>query len=150
MLSFLVVFRRLFQGLRRDRREPRFRGLLYLTIGLLLVGMFFYHRVEDWTLFEAFYFSGLTLITVGHGDFAPQTGAGRAFTIFYVLVGLGIVIALMTQIAGHVVAAHVVARDRGKEIPGRKPSPLQAERPGQPPRPRGTISGRAAVGKGRT
>ena len=123
MLSFLVVFRRLFQGLRRGWREPQFRGLLYLTIGLLLAGMLFYHRVEDWTLFEAFYFSVLTLTTVGYGDFTPQTGAGRAFTIFYVLVGLGIVVALMTQIAGHVVAAHVVTRDRRKGDSGPNAEP---------------------------
>jgi len=110
MLSFLVVFRRLFQGVRRGWREPQFRGLLYLAAGLLLAGMFFYHRVEDWNLFESFYFSVLTLTTVGYGDFTPQTVAGRAFTIFYVLVGLGIVVALMTQLAGHVVAAHTAAR----------------------------------------
>ena len=86
--------------------------------------MFFYHRVEDWNLFESFYFSVLMLTTVGYGDFTPQTVAGRAFTVFYVLVGLGIVVALMTQIAGHVVAAHTAARDRtqGETGPTARPA----------------------------
>jgi voltage-gated potassium channel len=124
MLSFLVVFRRFFQALARGWRDPQFRGLLYLAMGLLLAGTFFYHRVEDWTLFESFYFSVLTLTTVGYGDFTPQTVAGRAFTIFYVLIGLGIVVALMTQLASHLMEAHAVsrARRRGETGPTAQPS----------------------------
>jgi hypothetical protein len=114
LLSFLVVFRRLFQGLRRGWAEPQFRGLLYLSMVLLLTGMFFYHRVEGWTLFQSFYFAVLTLTTVGYGDFAPQTTAGRAFTIFYILIGLGIVVALVSQIATHATGAHVAARAKRK------------------------------------
>jgi len=62
--------------------------------------------------------------TAIYGDFTPQTVAGRAFTVFYVLVGLGIVVALMTQVAGHVVAAHTAARDRkqGETGPTARPA----------------------------
>ncbi len=73
MLSFLVVFRRLFQALRRGWADPQFRGLLYLALGLLVAGMFFYHRVEDWTLFEAFYFSSRARITSGPSAGQPTS-----------------------------------------------------------------------------
>lgn len=106
MLAFLVVLRRFWQALRRGWADPQFRGLLYLSALLLLAGMFFYHRVEGWTLLEALYFSVITLATVGYGDFYPHTGAGRVFTILYVLIGLGIVLALLTRLAGGAVAIH--------------------------------------------
>lgn len=116
MLSFLMVFRSLFQALRRGWHDPQFRGLLYLTLGLLLAGTFFYHRVEGWKLFESLYFSVVTLATVGYGDFSPQTAAGRVFTIFYILIGLGILVGLATQIATHAAAARadrLSSRHRG-------------------------------------
>jgi voltage-gated potassium channel len=114
VLSFLVVFRRFWQALRRSWEDPQFRGLLYLTALLLLAGMFFYHRVEHWTLVDALYFSVLTLTTVGYGDFYPHTAAGRVFTIIYVIVGLGIVLALLAEIATGAVAAHTERSRRRK------------------------------------
>jgi len=118
MLSFLVVFRTLFRALRRGWHDPQFRGLLYLTLSLLLIGMIFYHRVEDWTFFQALYFSVVTLATVGYGDFSPHTVAGRAFTIFYILVGLGILVGFATQIATHIAASRAEARSGKKPGPG--------------------------------
>jgi len=105
VISLLVVFKRLFQAARRGWRDPAFRGLLILAFTILVVGMFFYRRVEGWTLLNSLYFSVVTLTTVGYGDLSPQTGAGRAFTIFYVLIGLGIIIGLVTQLASKAVEA---------------------------------------------
>jgi voltage-gated potassium channel Kch len=101
VFAFLMVFRRLGRAVRRGFGDPGFRGLFYLTATLLLFGSFFIARVEDWTLFQGLYWSVITLTTVGYGDFSPQTFAGRAFTIFYVLAGVGIIVALVTQIAHH-------------------------------------------------
>lgn len=101
MISVFVVFRKLFKAIRVGLSDPTFRGTLQLAIVLLLAGTIFYARVEDWTLFHSFYFSVTTLTTVGYGDFTPQTEVGRAFTILYVLIGLGVVLSVVTQIAGH-------------------------------------------------
>ncbi|MFH1331568.1 MAG: potassium channel family protein [Actinomycetota bacterium] len=65
-------------------------------------------------MFQSFYFAVLTLTTAGYGDFASQTTAGRPAAIFRVLVGLGIVVALVTRIATHAAAAHTAARERRK------------------------------------
>jgi len=81
-------------------REPRTRGLVYSTLLIIVFGAVFYHSVEGWRWLDAFYFTVITLTTVGYGDLTPQTDAGKLFTMFYVLVGLGILgsfIALVTD-----------------------------------------------------
>ena len=71
MLGLLVVFRSLFRAMRRGWKDPAFRGLLFLTIVLLVAGMLFYRRVEHWTLLESLYFSVITLTTVGFQEVHP-------------------------------------------------------------------------------
>ena len=100
-MSFLVVFRRLGRAIRRGWSDPVFRSLMALAAILLVAGTFLYHRVEGWTLFQSLYFSVITLTTVGYGDFSPATFAGRLFTIFYVIFGVGIIVALITRIASN-------------------------------------------------
>ena len=90
--------RKLFLGLFGDRD---FRVLLLAVLFLLLGGMAFFHYTEDWRWFDSFYFSVITLATVGYGDFAPHTDPGKLFTIFYVFVGVGILLAFLNVIAQH-------------------------------------------------
>ena len=67
---------------------------LLLICTLLVVvwigGSVFYHLVEGLKLVDAFYFTAVTLTTVGYGDFTPQTDAGKLFTAVYAFVGIGI------------------------------------------------------------
>lgn len=103
MLSLVVVVRRLVRALRTGFADPAFRGTVQLAAIVVFAGTLFYARVEDWRLFEAFYFCITTLTTIGFGDITPQTLAGRAFTVGYVLLGLGVMVSLVTQIAGHAI-----------------------------------------------
>jgi voltage-gated potassium channel Kch len=50
----------------------------------------FYHVVEKFSWLNAYYFCITTLSTVGYGDITPKTAAGKIFTTFYILVGIGI------------------------------------------------------------
>ncbi|MGB4758899.1 MAG: potassium channel family protein [Candidatus Saccharimonadales bacterium] len=63
-------------------------GIAATMIGL---GTVFYHIVEHFKWLDSLYFCVVTLATVGYGDFVPKTDLGKAFTIFYILVGVGII-----------------------------------------------------------
>lgn len=66
--------------------------LLAIFILLLLcwgVGAVFYHVVEGLSYVDAIYFTAMTLTTVGYGDIAPVTDAGKIFTAVYVFIGIG-------------------------------------------------------------
>ena len=99
MLSLFLLARRLWRGIRRNVDDPEFRALLIVAFMLLLSGTVFYSRIEGWSALDALYFSTITLTTVGYGDFAPQTSFGKVFTIIYILVGIGIFVALGAKIA---------------------------------------------------
>jgi len=73
------------------------KGLVLVAI-LLIIGTAFYSNVENLSLVDAFYFSGSTLTTLGYGDIVPTTDAAKIFTVFYVLIGIGVVFYVFTRI----------------------------------------------------
>ena len=99
MLSFLLNLARLFKAIVRSWRMPTFRATLSLAAILLLTGTVFYHRTEGWSWIDSLYFSTTTMSTVGFGDLTPQTDIGKLFTVVYIFVGVGVFVALFTQLA---------------------------------------------------
>jgi voltage-gated potassium channel Kch len=65
----------------------------------LASGAVFYRVAEGWSLLDSFYFSVITLTTIGYGDLSPSTTAGKIFTIIYIFVGLGIILGFVNAIA---------------------------------------------------
>ena len=84
-----------------------FRILLGVVIVTLAIGTTVYHYVEHLAWIDAYYFSVVTLATVGYGDFAPHTAFGKLFTTFYIFVGVGILATFisynMRRYAGRIV-----------------------------------------------
>ncbi|MEW5869273.1 MAG: potassium channel family protein [Chloroflexota bacterium] len=100
-VPFLFVLYQFIKRLWSFLKDPEFRGLLVFVLLILLAGALFYHKVEGWNFLDALYFSVITLTTIGYGDFAPQTPAGKIFTMLYILVGLGVLAVFVTSIAEH-------------------------------------------------
>jgi voltage-gated potassium channel len=65
--------------------------LLSLTVAVIALGTIVYHFVEDLSWVDAYYFSVVTLSTVGYGDISPHTDIGKIFTTFYIFTGVGII-----------------------------------------------------------
>ena len=71
------------------------RGLKALTVlGMLILiiagGTVFFHHVEGWSWLDSYFFTVVTLSTVGYGNLVPATAAGKIGTTVFILVGLGI------------------------------------------------------------
>ncbi|MEI6144120.1 MAG: potassium channel family protein [Candidatus Berkelbacteria bacterium] len=65
---------------------------IYIAVGvvlfILLVGTVFYHFYEELTWTNSFYFTTMTVVTVGFGDLAPTKPISRIFTAVYALVSI--------------------------------------------------------------
>ncbi len=99
MLSFLLTLARFFRAIARAWSDPLFRSTAALTVALLVSGTVFYATVERLTPLDALYLSVMTLTTIGYGDLHPVTNAGKVFTMIYVFVGVGVLVAFVTRLA---------------------------------------------------
>lgn len=72
------------------------RLLLAIYVGTLNVMALGFHAIEKtpWTLLECYYWASSTITTVGYGDIAPKTDAGKMFAIVCQQWGIVIVLAL--------------------------------------------------------
>lgn len=86
---------------------------------MVAVGAVFYRFVEDLSWIDAVYFCVIALTTVGFGDIAPTTTAGKVFTMVYVVLGVGVFVALVTTMAHHLLEA----RRPEPDDPDGRPSP---------------------------
>ena len=51
--------------------------LLYILVGFVLLSIIpagIFSRIEKWHFSDAFYFTIITLLTIGFGDFTPTAG----------------------------------------------------------------------------
>ena len=89
-----------------EEHKAYHRRLAYTFLMIMIVlfgGATFYHYVEKWRYLDSVYFSSYTLTTVGYGDFAPKTDAGKIFTIVYVFMGVGIALYGLSLLSAHFV-----------------------------------------------
>lgn len=105
MVSFVLILYQLWHALKIASNDAEFRSLAILVGALLLLGTIFYHQVEGWGWLDSLYFCVITLATVGYGDFSPQTAAGKIFTMVYILLGIGTLVAVLTRLADALAAA---------------------------------------------
>jgi hypothetical protein len=108
----LLLMRRMVRALRYAARDEGF--LPVLASGLLLVatGAVAYGVGEGWSAIDALYFATTTLTTTGSADphLVLSSGALKLFTVFYQLIGIGILVELMRRLGVSFVAAGPVRR----------------------------------------
>lgn len=98
MAAFFINLLRLLKAVIRSWQIPAFRSGLFLAGLVLLSATVFYRTIEGWSWIDAFYFSAMTAATVGVADLSPQTDPGKLFTVLFLFVGVGVIIALFAQI----------------------------------------------------
>eukprot|EP00929_Paragymnodinium_shiwhaense_P069140 TRINITY_DN34879_c0_g1_i4.p2 TRINITY_DN34879_c0_g1~~TRINITY_DN34879_c0_g1_i4.p2 ORF type:complete len:443 (-),score=141.76 TRINITY_DN34879_c0_g1_i4:207-1535(-) len=60
-------------------------------IATLALGTFAMMELEQWALPDAFYFSCVTMTTVGYGDLTPKSDTTKLFLTFYILLAFGVI-----------------------------------------------------------
>ena len=71
--------------------QPSVAGSFVVVILFLFFSTIAFMHIEGMSRRDAFYFCCTLLTTVGYGDIAPETVAGKAFTMVYILLGLTLV-----------------------------------------------------------
>ncbi len=71
------------------------KNLIYVSLGFMLLSSLILYNIEpqtfDYNYLNAFYWSGITLTTVGYGDIYPVTMLGKFIGMFISFIGIGII-----------------------------------------------------------
>ncbi len=76
----------------------KFKWVVLTAVTVIAIGTVFYHYFMPLKWLDAVYFSVITITTVGYGDIHPTNDITKIFTIFYVLIGVGIIAASLNII----------------------------------------------------
>jgi voltage-gated potassium channel len=94
-----------------SRSLPRQRPFLFAILAVAVVidlGTMCSHLIEGWDWLESIYAATQTVTTVGYGDIHPVTHAGRVFSIFFMLGGVGTVLYALTNIVQTIVQSELL------------------------------------------
>lgn len=72
----------------KDIKNRIFVTLVTLVV-LFSTGVIGYMVIEGWNVLDGLYMTVITLATIGYGETHPLSDAGRVFTIFLILGGIG-------------------------------------------------------------
>lgn len=118
MLALVLTFKSLARAVVGVWHDPETKALPFVAGALVFSGTLFYWHFEDWSVIESLYFSVVTLTTVGYGDLTPTTDGTQLFTIFYILSGIGVFVALLASVAEKYIEQKAAEGPRGQRIRG--------------------------------
>lgn len=90
-------------------RWARVRLGVTAVLGLVALGTVVFHTLEGWSILDSLYATAQTVTTVGFGDLAPKTVAGRAFAAVFMMVSVGVVLYALTSTVQSVVQSELLA-----------------------------------------
>ena len=85
--------------MRTGAKQLRF--IIQLPVLVLLIGTVGFMILEDLSFVDAFYFTIVTISTVGYGDKVPITPMGRVIGVILMFTGIGIIGVLSGTIASY-------------------------------------------------
>jgi len=89
--------------------------LFSLLLAVVIGGTIFFHLVEGWSWLDAYFFTVVTLSTVGYGSLVPVTAVGKIGTTILIFVGLGIFAAAIQQLSHFTIHRRSEMRRRARE-----------------------------------
>jgi hypothetical protein len=94
------MFERFAKALKVAVRDEGFVQILGTGVLLVIVGTLTYTTSQDWSLVDGFYFAVVTLTTASIADphLVITGGPITIFTVFYILVGIGVLVEIVRQL----------------------------------------------------
>jgi voltage-gated potassium channel len=83
----------------RSLRKPLWG--LYALIIIVAIGVIGYTFIEGWSFLDSLYMTITTITTVGFKEIHPLSDAGRIFSIFLIIGGVGGALYILTTIMGY-------------------------------------------------
>ncbi len=92
----------------------QFGLIAFALIVLVVASTIFFHQVEGWSLLNSYYFTIITIATVGYGDFTPKTDVGKIGATVIIILGIGLFSAFVTRLLKRR-AIKTIAKEEEKE-----------------------------------
>lgn len=96
--------------------EHSHHPILFICLGIVLlaIGTLGYVLIDNWPVMDALYMTVITLTTVGYGEIRDISNAGRLFTIFLIIMGVGFYLYVVSYIIQFLVEGRI------REVLGRR------------------------------
>ncbi|MBK0327049.1 two pore domain potassium channel family protein [Rhodobacteraceae bacterium F11138] len=80
-------------------KQLKTHTVIISLIGIIASGTVFFHFVEGWSWLDSYFFTVVTISTVGYGQLVPATALGKLATTALIFVGLGVFVIAIQQFA---------------------------------------------------
>ena len=90
-------------------------AVLGLAVTILVGSTVFFHYVENWDWLDAWFFTVVTVSTVGYGNLVPVTVIGKIGTTVLIFMGIGVFALLVGQIGDRVVRQRLEHMEEKRE-----------------------------------
>jgi voltage-gated potassium channel len=90
----------------------KYRALLGLVGVIVGGGTVFFRLIEGWSWIDSYFFTVITISTVGYGNLVPVTVIGKIGTTVLIALGIGVIAAALSFFGESVVAARIRQMER--------------------------------------